>query len=239
MTLTAGQVAAMFDVSERTIERWIRDDGMPHQVVHGRELFHRAEVLEWANERGVRIAKEAPGSVRGGALPQTFSDALEVGGIHYGVRATDRESLLRAVIERMPLEDEGDADVLFDLMLAQERTGSTGVGEGIAIPHVRSPVVLPVDVAAVTLCFLEAPVDFESIDGKPVHTVFTIVSPTIRAHHTILARLSALLHDAEFRRAVLERAPAPEIFGAARRAESRFVTIPMEDNGTNGSENPE
>lgn len=239
MTLTARQVAAMFDVSERTIERWIRDESLPHHLVHGRELFHRAELLEWANERGIRIAKDAPVSVRSGARAQSFSDALELGGIHYGVQATDRDSLLRAVIERMPVSDEGEAELLFDLMLARERTGSTGVGDGIAIPHVRSPVVLPVDSATVTLCFLERPVDFESIDGKPVHTVFTIVSPTIRAHHSILARLSGLLHDPEFRGAVLDRAPAEQILAAARRAESRFVPVPTEENGTNGAESPE
>lgn len=237
MTLTARQVAAMFEVSERTVERWIRDDGMPHQLVHGRELFHRAEVLEWANERGIRIAKDAPTSVRSGARAQSFSDALEVGGVHYNVRASDRESLLRAVIEKLPLEDEGDADVLFELMLAREKTGSTGVGDGIAIPHVRSPIVLPVEQAAVSLCLLQNPVDFDAIDGKPVHTVFTIVSPTVRAHHSILARLSGLMHDPEFRGAVLDRAPAQQILSAARRAESRFAAVPLEENGTNGAEN--
>lgn len=239
MTLTARQVAAMFDVPERTIERWIRDDRMPHHLVHGRELFHRAEVLEWANERGIRIAKDAPASVRSGPRPESFSDALEVGGIHYDIRASDRESLLRAVIEKMPLSDEGDADVLFDLMLARERSGSTGVGDGIAIPHVRSPIVLPVDHATVTLCFLRDPVDFDAIDGKPVHTVFTIVSPTVRAHHSILARLSGLMHDSEFRRTILDRAPANQIIGAARRAESRFAAVPLEENGSNGAENLE
>jgi len=239
VTLTARQVASMFDVSERTIERWIRDEGMPHHLVHGRDLFHRAELLEWANARRIRIARDAPTSVRPGAPSPSFSDALEVGGIHYGVEAKDRESLLRAVIERMPLADAGDAELLFELMLNRERTGSTGVGDGIAIPHVRSPVVLPVEAATVTLCFLEQPVDFDSIDGKPVHTVFTIVSPTIRAHHAILARLSGVLHDPEFRRALLDRAPAPQILGAARRADSRFVPVPMEENGTNGVESPE
>lgn len=235
MKLTARQVAAMFDVSERTIERWIRDDEMPHQVVHGMELFHRAELLEWANERGIRLAKDAPLSVRSGPRPQTFSDALQMGGIHYGVRATDRESLLKAVIDRMPIAEDVDPALVFDLMLAREQTGSTGVGDGIAIPHVRSPIVLPVDQATVTLCFLASPVDFDAIDGKPVHTVFTIVSPTIRAHHAILSRLSGVLHDTEFRRVLLDRAPAPRILGAARRAESLFAAVPVEENGVNGS----
>lgn len=228
----------MFDVPERTIERWIRDDEMPHHLVHGREMFHRSELLEWANERGVRIAKDPPSSVRSGVEPQSFSEALARGGVHHGVPATDRESLLRAVIARLPLPEDVDPDLIFDLMLAREKTGSTGVGDGIAIPHVRTPIVLPVDHATVTLCFLETPVDFEAIDGKPVDTVFTIVSPTTRAHHSILSRLSGVLHDPEFRRAVIARAPTEELVDAARRAESRFASVPAEI-GTNGAESPE
>ena len=239
MKLTARQVATMFDVSERTIERWIRDDEMPHHLVQGRDLFHRAELLEWANEHRIRVAGDPPASVRSGARPQDFANALEAGGIHYRVPASDRESLLKAVIARMPLADEVDAALLFDLMLAREKSGSTGVGDGIAIPHVRSPIVLPVDRMAVTLCFLEKPVAFDSIDGNPVDTVFNIVSPTIRAHHAILARLSGLLHDPEFRRAVLDRAPAKELLGAARRAEDRFTGRSKVENGTNGREDIE
>ena len=229
----------MFDVPERTLERWVRDDGMPHHLVHGRELFHRTELLEWANERGIRIAKEAPASARSGVRPQSFSDALARGGVHHAVPASDRDSLLRAVIERMPVTEDTDPDLLFDLMQAREDAGSTGVGDGIAIPHVRTPIVLPVEHATVTLCFLEKPVEFQAIDGKPVDTVFTIVSPTIRAHHSILGRLSALLHDPEFRQVVVERAPAEKIVGAARRAESRFAAVPAEENGTNGTESSE
>lgn len=239
MKLTARQVATMFDVSERTIERWIRDDGLPHQVVHGRELFHRAELLEWANERGIRILKDPPASVRSDAQAVTFSDALERGGIHYHVPADDRESLLRAVIARMPAAEDADSELLFDLMFAAEKAGSTGIGDGIAIPHVRSPIVLPVDHATVTLCFLENPVDFHAIDGKPVDTVFSIVSPTVRVHHAILSRLSGVLFDPEFRRVLLERAPAEQIIDAARRAENRFAAAPADENGAIEIESPE
>ena len=50
--------------------------------------------------------------------------------------------MLRAVVARMPLADEGDRELLLDVLLAREAMGSTGVGDGIAIPHVRNPVVL-------------------------------------------------------------------------------------------------
>jgi len=231
MKLTVRDVARVFDASEATIERWIRDDGLPHHRVQGQYRFHRAEIVEWANRRGIRIAGDPPASLRHADAAPRLADALLAGGIHHGVPASDRASLLRAVVERMPLVDEPDRELLFEVLLARENAGSTGVGDGIAIPHVRSPIVLPVDRAAVTLCFLAQPVEFGAIDGQPVHTVFAIVAPTIRLHLHLLARLAAVLHDEELRRAVRERAPAPRLLALARAAEDRFVAGAHEEGG--------
>jgi PTS system nitrogen regulatory IIA component len=144
-----------------------------------------------------------------------FAAALRAGGIHHHVEGTDRESALAAIVKRMPLEDEADRDLLFDVMLAREALASTGVGDGIAIPHVRAPVVMHTKEPSVTLCFLEHPIDFNAIDGKPVHTFFSMVTLTVRSHLYLLSRLSAALQDARFRKAVVERAPAAEILAAA------------------------
>jgi PTS system nitrogen regulatory IIA component len=222
MKLAMQDVTRMFDVPEATIERWIRDDELPHHRVQGQIRFHRADLLEWANQRRIRLASDPPASVHRSRSGPMLSDALAAGGIHYSVPASDRESLLRAVVDRMPLEDEGDRELLFDVMLARENAGSTGVGDGIAIPHVRNPVVLPVDHAMITLCFLAKPIDFDAIDDKPVHTVFALVAPTIRVHLFLLGRLSAVLHDEAFHRALIERAKPEVLLDLARDAEERF-----------------
>lgn len=223
MKLTVREVAKMFDASERAIERWLRDDGMPHETVHGQRRFHRADLLEWATRRGIRLASDAASSVRGIPLRTYFSDALAAGGVHEHVAVADRESALRALVDRMRIDDPGDRDLLFEVLLARENAGSTGVGDGIAIPHVRHPVVLDVDAASITLCYLEPPIEFGAIDGKPVHTIFAIVAPTARAHLTLLARLAGVLHDPEFRRAVLDRTPGEALLPLARAAELRFA----------------
>lgn len=230
MKLTMRDVTRMFDVPEGAIERWIRDDGLPHHRVKGQHRFHRAELLEWAARHRVRIASDPPASVRRSTAPE-LSEALAAGGIHYDVPASDRQTALRAVVDRLPLKDEGDRELLFDVMLARENAGSTGVGDGIAIPHVRSPVLLPVDQAMITLCFLAKPIDFEAIDGEPVHTVFALLAPTNRVHLHLLARLAAVLHDDGFRRALIERARPDVLLDLVRRAEARFGSSRRDEAG--------
>jgi PTS system nitrogen regulatory IIA component len=228
MKLTVADAAKMLNVSEREVYRWIRDASIPVHRVNDNYRFHRAELLEWATSRGIRVSSQEfyPVGYRearhrsgnGGEMPR-LSDALELGGVHYRVAGTDRESVLRAVVDVMPIEDE-DRDLLFDFLVAREALGSTGVGDGIAIPHVRNPVVLHVSHPSITLCFLEKPVDFQSVDGRPVETVFSLVSRTIRSHLYLLSHLAAALHDPAFKDAVLKRAPKEQILGEARRVEA-------------------
>src|SRR5262249_49912954 len=130
--------------------------------------------------------------------------------------------VLRAVVERMPI-DAADRDLVCDFLLAREALGSTGVGEGVAIPHVRNPIGLNVDRPSGTLCFLDQTVDFGAIGGKPGGTIFSVVSPTIRGHLSLLARIAAALHDSGFKSAVLRRATREEILSEARRVEGSLV----------------
>jgi PTS system nitrogen regulatory IIA component len=119
---------------------------------------------------------------------------------------TDVESVLREVVQVMRLPDEVDREYLLQVLLAREALGSTGVGEGIAIPHVRNPIVLHVPKATVTLCFLENPVDFKALDGQPVTALFTLVSPTVKAHLHLLSRLAFCLRDEGIREAIRSQA---------------------------------
>jgi PTS system nitrogen regulatory IIA component len=221
MKLDVHEAAKLLNTSERTIYRWIREGSIPCRRINDHYRFHRAELLEWATARGMVTAVDAfPPSRPMSEVPlPMFAAALEAGGVHHHVEGTDRESALRAIVKRMPLEDEADRELLLDVMLAREALGSTGIGDGIAIPHVRSPIVLHTTEPSITLCFLDHPIDFQAIDGLPVRTFFSLVTMTIRSHLYLLSRLSASLRDPGFKQAVMERASADEILAAATRAD--------------------
>jgi PTS system nitrogen regulatory IIA component len=231
MKLTVRDAARMLNVEESVVYRWIREEGIPVHRVNDHYRFHRAELLEWATSRGIRVSSEQfRGSVRKGTEQPRLSDALETGGVHYGVAGSDRRSVLRAVVKVMPIEEE-DRDLVYDFLVAREALGSTGVGDGIAIPHVRNPVVLHVPHPAITLCFLAKPVEFAAIDGRPVDTIFSLVSRTIRSHLYLLSRLSAALLDKGFKDAVVKRAPPEQILAEARRVEGMLSQLPASTKG--------
>jgi nitrogen PTS system EIIA component len=198
---------------------------LPAYRVNEQYRFNRAELLEWATSRKINVSVEIfhePES-HAAALPGLV-DTLEAGGIFYRLGGKDKESVLRAVVETMRLPEAVDREFLFRVLLAREALGSTGIGDGIAIPHVRSPMVLHVPRPLVTLCFLERPVDFGALDRKPVHVLFSLISPTVHTHLQLLSRLSYALHDVKFKDVVTRQGPREQILDEARRVEANLQT---------------
>ncbi|HEV2105202.1 MAG TPA: PTS sugar transporter subunit IIA, partial [Candidatus Eisenbacteria bacterium] len=196
-------------MSERTARRWIRDRGLPVHRADERLFVNPVELWEWAVEHRVEVSPRLLEQAR--RSPETIppvSALLAAGGIHHDVPGDTAEAALRAVVERLPLPPGVDRAFLVAALAGREAMGSTGIGHGIAIPHVRNPIVLQVDEPRLSLCLLARPVDFGAVDGRPVHALFTVVSPTVPMHLRTLAALSWLLHDAELRRLLEARAPA-------------------------------
>jgi len=224
MQLTVGDVAELLKVSEKTVYRWINDRNLPGYRVSGQYRFNRAELLEWATSRRIHVSPEIFQEPESTATPLPgLVDALQAGGIFYRLAGADKESALRSIAEHMRLPEEVDRDFLLRVLLAREALESTGIGDGIAIPHVRNPIVLHVNRPMISLGFLENPVEFGALDGQPVHALFSVISPTVRAHLHLLSRLAFALHDPGFKSVVARQASRDEIFNEARRVEASLA----------------
>jgi PTS system nitrogen regulatory IIA component len=224
MQLTLRDVSKLLNVSEATATRWIKQRGLPARLVGGRYRLNRSELLEWATANDVQVAAELFDET--GKEVETIpslAEALEAGGVFYDLKDTSKERSLRALVDVLPLPEGMDREFLLSLFLAREASASTAIGEGIALPHVRNPVVLQIARPMIALCYLEKPVDFGALDGQPVHVLFSLVSPTVRCHLQLLARLSFALHDAKFKSVVLWRGRPDEILREARRVESQLA----------------
>lgn len=217
MPLTVQEAARMLNWPARTVQERIDQGDLPCRRVNGRMLLNRDELVEWATAQGLPVRDADDGAA--GALP-TLGAALEAGGIVHGLPGTDKDGVLRHLVESMPLPADIDPAFLHGVLLAREALGSTALGDGVAVPHPRSPILLRVPTALVTLCFLATPIDFGALDGRPVHALFSMISPTTRIHLHLLSRLAFALRDPEFKDCLLRRAAAPDILAAIRRLEA-------------------
>lgn len=100
---------------------------------------------------------------------------------------------------------------LVDVLQEREKLGSTGIGDGVAIPHGKLPGLSQL---VASFGVSRSGVDFQAIDGKPTHLFFTLVAPENSAgvHLKALARISRLFKNSHFREAILQAHSAEEIY---------------------------
>ncbi len=223
MSLTVAKAAELTGVTERTVVNWIRKDGLPACKVNDQYQLNRVELLEWATNHGIKLSP-AIFSVEDAeeeSLPSLLT-ALETGGIHFGIGGDDQPSVLKHVVDLLPLPPQVDRDFMLQVLMAREALGTTAIGDGIAIPHVRNPILLHVAAPAISLCFLDNPVDFKAVDDKPVDILFTLVSPTVKTHLHILAKLAYGLRDQRFKEVLRRRESAVEILATVRALEGEL-----------------
>lgn len=221
MQLSVKDAATLLNVSDETVYKWVKQDEIPSHTVNEQIRFNRAELLEWATAKNIQVSPDLfnEGASGKSALP-TLTEALKAGGTAYHVSGTDQPSVLRSIVNLLTLPEEVDREFLYQVLLARESLGSTGVGDGVAIPHVRNPVVLHVSQPTVTLSFLETPIEFNAIDGQPVNILFTLISPTVKMHLHLLSRLGFVLRNPTFKAALKQQAPFDELMSKLAAAEA-------------------
>ncbi|MBI3987819.1 MAG: PTS sugar transporter subunit IIA [Lentisphaerae bacterium] len=218
MDLSVKDAARLLEVDEETVYRRIEHEGLPANRVGKRYRLNREELLEWATSHGIRFSPDLLREESDSSLPLPgVAEALEAGGIYYGISGPDKTAVLTTVVEHLRLPPDVDRSFILQVLLAREALGTTAIGEGVAIPHPRTPIVLNVSHPTVALLFLKVPVDFGALDGKAVSILFTLISPTIRTHLHVLSRLAFMLHDPAFRAALDRQAPPEFILAEARR----------------------
>ena len=110
------------------------------------------------------------------------------------VKAQNKKQLLLELSQALASQVAVDHRIIFETLLTREKLGSTGIGQGIAIPHGKLPSLNRV---YGLFARLTSPIDFESVDGQPVDLVFVLLAPDHAGadHLKALARISRLLRD--------------------------------------------
>lgn len=124
-----------------------------------------------------------------------MTDLIALSGIQPALKVTGKKQALQELARLAERETGMEARTVFDLLLKRERLGTTGIGQGIAIPHCRLPGL---ERMVGLFARLERPVEFDSIDGQPVDLIFALLAPENAGaeHLRALSRVTRLLRDA-------------------------------------------
>lgn len=149
-------------------------------------------------------------------------DILVRDAVILDLESQDKRDVLEELARALAgAEADLDAERLLSVLLEREKLQSTGIGDGVAIPHGKMP-----GLSRLVASFARSRegVDFQSIDGNPTHLFFLLVVPEHSGgqHLKALARISRFFRDAAFRKALAEAESLDEVFRAIEEEDAKF-----------------
>jgi fructose-specific phosphotransferase system IIA component len=150
-----------------------------------------------------------------------LTQILQPGCVKVPLNGRDRQTVITELVDL--LDEKGlllDKKIVLDAVLMREQTRSTGIGSGIALPHGKCKGVRELVMA---IGIAGEPIDFASVDGKPVKIVILLASPIDQTgpHIQALARISRLMLDTKFKEQLEKAASADEVYSLLRTKENQ------------------
>ncbi len=191
--LSSEEVAELLDLPLVTVQRWDHQGKIPSKLIKHKKCFNRKEILEWAKEHDFNVRTDKKADIE--YDNQILAPAIERGGIYYNVHGEDIIEVFENVINQLSFGKTVDRTIILHELLNREELASTGIGNGIAIPHTRERLQIGLNEIYLPVIFLNKQIDFNAIDGNPVSILFMIFTNSTKDHLMILSRISQALKD--------------------------------------------
>lgn len=150
-----------------------------------------------------------------------ITDVLHPEAICVDLKARDKKGVLQEMVEPLARVANLEHDALVRILMDRERLGSTGIGGGIGIPHGK---LKGLDSLILGFGLSRSGVDFESIDGRPTHLFFLLITPenSTGLHLKLLARISRILKDESFKERLFNAADPNEVLDIISQEDEEF-----------------
>jgi mannitol/fructose-specific phosphotransferase system IIA component (Ntr-type) len=158
-----------------------------------------------------------------GSNPLLLSEILSPATVELSLRGQQRDDVLRELIERIPAlaGDEGAKATLLRALQEREDLHSTGIGDGIALPHARNALVGLVHQPVIVFGRHPTGIAYRAVDNVPARLFFLLVATNVSQHLSILARVSRLLRDPRMRQGLLTVEKPELVLSLIRDAETK------------------
>ncbi len=198
MDVSVSELSKLLGVSPDTIERWLRQGKLPVSRKGTQYRFKIDELKKWAYNHHINLdlsdkiipKKKSSSSV-------SLTDAVQNGGVHFDIQGNDVTTVLASAVDKLQGIPEVHTGRLLDQLIERETALSTGIGNGIAIPHPRQQQDYLND-PMVAVCYLSRPVDYNALDNQPVSVLFVILCPVLKMHLHLLSAISFCLKNRGF-----------------------------------------
>ena len=196
--LVVSDVVQLLHVPEATIYRWIRQGDIPCRIRRGKYYFNQSTLISWADSKHIHLEEHKRRSPKSKeqVSQSRLIEALKAGNVFHAVPSSSIESLFQQVSVQMDLP-QPIGDSLAELLLQREHLSSTGIGNGIAIPHCKTPLGKQINKSMVGTFFLENSLDFMAPDGLPVFVVFVLLSVDSFHHLQLISQLARILSQSQ------------------------------------------
>ena len=155
----------------------------------------------------------------------TVTELFSPEAINLNLASTDRDSVLDELVNQIPqlIEQPEARKTLLRALHERELLHSTGIGDGIALPHARNALVGLVDEPIVVFARHATGIPYGAIDNVPARLFFLLIAPTVTQHLGILARLSRILRDPKVRQNLLTADRPEKVISLIRDAEAKSI----------------
>ncbi len=141
--------------------------------------------------------------------------------IHLNLEGAGADAVLEELVARVPGLGAPERSQLVAALRAREAMHSTGVGDGVALPHTRDALSDASRALMVVMGRHLAGVDFRAVDSRPVHLFFLILATNLKEHLALLARLSRMLRRPAVRKALMAAADPAAVVEVIARAQAQ------------------
>lgn len=204
MDLKIKDIVELLNVSEKTVYRWIKDKKIPCYRINHQYRFNRSEINEWILSSKIELTPNIL-NLTSEAKLNSFYALINAGGVYQNIPGSSVKDILKNAIEIITTPSGISKEDILSALLSREEMMTTAVGNGIAIPHPRSPIITEASDTSVSICYLEKPADFKALDGNPVHTLFIVLSNSPKKHLETLSKISYLCQMDQFTEMLKQR----------------------------------
>lgn len=148
-----------------------------------------------------------------------IAELIHRGGVFYDVEGNTPEDVYKNVTMDMDLPTSVDSEAIYKALCARESIMSTAVGNGIALPHARTPIIKDESNQRICVVYLKKPVDMKAPDNIKVFVMFILLTQNPQTHLQILSSLVGLFNDANFRKLLESHASEDELLRAIKKME--------------------